>query len=418
MVSKDLLLQVIYEQRETHVDLGVTRQIDDALVACPEILVISGVRRCGKSVLLRQIQARQPVADYYLSFDDERLMQFTVADFAMLAQVFIEEFGEQRLFCFDEIQNVPGWERFVSRLYSQGNKVIVTGSNASLLSRELGTFLTGRHVDKRLFPFSFAEFLAFEGHTCDRSTFHTTAGRAMMSKWVNEYLRLGGFPQYLRNRNGEYLQTLYADIVYRDIVARHGLDSARPLRELVYYLASNGTHRFTYNSVAKATGIKSSDMVKSYIGFLEDTFLVFVLNKFDNKAGVQLRSPKKIYFIDNALQWQIGFNASPNTGMLLENAVCIELLRKGCEVYYYGNGHECDFVLRRGTRVVQALQVTVSLRTSQATRQRELAGLESAMQAFDLDEGWIITLDEQEELTTAQGQTVHVVPVWRWLLGQ
>ena len=146
MITKQSLLQIVYEQNRVKTDVTIPRRIDPKLLSCPEVLIITGVRRCGKSTLLRQIQQRSADRDYYINFDDERLINFTVEDFQTLNEVFFSEFGEQHTYYFDEIQNVPGWERFVDRLYTTGNKVYVTGSNAKLLSRELGTLLTGRHV--------------------------------------------------------------------------------------------------------------------------------------------------------------------------------------------------------------------------------------------------------------------------------
>ena len=181
-MNKDLLRLVIYEQREHTAPLGIKRDIDSRLIECPEILIITGVRRCGKSVLMQQIRSRQTEKDYYLNFDDERLINFNVEDFQMLTEVFAENFGRQKTFYLDEIQNVKGWERFVSRLYNEGCKVFITGSNARLLSRELGTHLTGRHVSWELYPFSFQEYLSFNDIKIRREDFHTTQGKALIAR--------------------------------------------------------------------------------------------------------------------------------------------------------------------------------------------------------------------------------------------
>ena len=209
MITKQSLLQIVYEQNRVKTDVTIPRRIDPKLLSCPEVLIITGVRRCGKSTLLRQIQQRSADRDYYINFDDERLINFTVEDFQTLNEVFFSEFGEQHTYYFDEIQNVPGWERFVDRLYTTGNKVYVTGSNAKLLSRELGTLLTGRHVTMELYPFSFHEFMSYRGYEYDRKDFHTTAGRSRLGKHFAEYLRDGGFPQYLNNGSDIFLKSLY-----------------------------------------------------------------------------------------------------------------------------------------------------------------------------------------------------------------
>ena len=383
MVTKDLLRRVIYDQRELMEGLGVDRQILKEQIAAPEILVISGVRRCGKSVLMQQIKAKREEQDYYLSFDDDRLLHFEVEDFQVLYDVFVEDFGMQHSFYLDEVQLIPGWERFVDRLYSHKNKVFVTGSNAFLLSKELGTLLTGRHLKQELWPMSFVEYLMLKDVVWEKKDLYTTEGRAKMLNLQDAYLNEGGFPQYLSTRNPRYLKELYNDIIYRDIVVRHKLPSDRQIREVAYYLASNYTHRFTYNSVAKATGIKSADTATDYIGYLEESYLVGVVTKYDYKVGEQMKSPKKVYFVDNGLVSHIGFNFSNNFGQKLENAVYVELRRREKEIFYFHDKGECDFVIREGKDIVAAYQVTVSLK-DEKTRKRVEDGLKAAMDAFGL----------------------------------
>lgn len=414
MVTKDLLRQVIYEQRGLNEPLGVKRKIAQEQIEAPEVLVISGVRRCGKSVLLQQVRAGQKEQDYCLCFDDDRLLHFEVSDFQLMCDVFAEDFGMQNTFYLDEVQLIEGWERFVDRLYSHHNKVFVTGSNAHLLSKELGTLLTGRHLTQELWPMSFMEYLELRDEKWQKSDLFTTAGKARLVNLQNAYLHEGGFPQYLQTKNPRYLKELYNDIIYRDIVARHKLTSDRQIREMTYYLASNFTHRFTYLSVAKATRIKSSETVQDYIRYLEEAYLVGVLTKYDYKVGEQIKSPKKIYFIDNGLVAQIGFSFSGNMGPRLENAVYVELRRQDKEVFYYQDKWECDFVVRENARIAKAYQVTISM-TDANTRQRELNGLVAAMDAFDLKEGVVITMYESEELTLDDGRLIHVLPYYRWI---
>lgn len=414
MTSKEQIREVIYDQRNLYIDLGIERKIDQSLVDCQEVLVLTGVRRCGKSVLMQQIRAKRSEKDYFISFDDDRLLHFTVDDFQLLYDVFVEDFGVQHTFYFDEIQLVDGWERFVDRLYKHGNKVIVTGSNAKMLSRELGTLLTGRHVSKEVYPFSLSEYMELLGVKVTRDSFYTTEGRAMLQNVQKDYLKDGGFPQYLRSKNVEYLKSLYNDIIYRDIIVRYRLMSDKPLKETVYYLISNATHLFTYNSVAKSVGLKSSETVKDYISYLEETYLVGLLPKYDVKVGEQIKSPKKIYFIDNALVGIIGFSFSGNEGSRLENAVYIELRRRGKELFYHNDGNECDFIVREGLRITEAYQVCVSMQ-EEKTRQRELEGIRSAMKAYSLSEGYIITREETEDVKVEEG-VVHLVSFARWIL--
>ena len=415
MVTKELLRQVIYEQREMKGGLGVERDTLQQWRKTREILVISGVRRCGKSVLLQQIRAKQQEQDYFLSFDDDRLLHFTVEDFQILLEVFVEDFGEQHTFYLDEPQLVLGWERFVDRLYNHGNQVFVTGSNAFMLSKELGTLLTGRHLKMELYPMSLAEYAMMKGVDWEKKDFYTTVGRSKLLNLQKGFLKEGGFPQYLNSGDPRYLRELYNDIIYRDIVVRHRLPSEKQIKEVAYYIASNYTHKFTYQSIAKAANIKSTETVSDYIGYLEDSYLIGVLTKFDYKVGEQIKSPKKAYFVDNGLVSQVGFSFSENWGNKLENAVYVELRRRGKELYYYNDGKECDFIVREKRIITEAIQVSVSL-NDPATKEREEAGLLAAMNAFGLSEGTIITMDEAEERSLDDGRRLHVVPFYRWFL--
>ena len=364
---------------------------------------------------MQQIRAKELEQDYFLSFDDDRLIHFTVEDFQLLYDVFMEDFGAQHTFYLDEPQLIAGWERFVDRLYKHGNKVYVTGSNAFMLSKELGTLLTGRHLTHELYPMSLREYASMKEVGIAPKDFYTTEGRAKLSNLQTGFLKEGGFPQYLSTGDPRYLRELYNDIIFRDLVVRNKLPSEKPIKEVTYYLASNFTHKFTYQSIAKATKIKSPETINAYIGYLEECYLVGVLTKYDHKVGEQIKSPKKVYFIDNGLVSQVGFSFSENLGKKLENAVYIELRRRNLELFYFCDSSECDFVVRENGSIVQAYQVTVSLKDPK-TRKREEEGLLAAMKAFGLREGTIITLDESEEKTLPDGMVLHVMPFYRWCL--
>ena len=415
MITKELLKQVIYDQRHIKSGETISRDIDLSVFKSNEISVISGIRRCGKSVLMHQLCDMFTEHDYFINFDDDRLMHFSLEDFTLLHEVFIEEFGVQHTFYFDEIQLIPGWERFADRIYTSGNKVIVTGSNAYMLSRELGTLLTGRHLTQQLYPFSFNEFLRCKGVEVDKQDLYVTENRVQLLQKQREFMQSGGFPQYVTSNNPRILRELYNDIMYRDIIVRHHLPSERPIRELGYYLASNNTHRFTFSSLSKAINIKSVDTVKDYLSYFEETYLIGIITKYSHKVGEQLKSPRKAYFIDTGLASQIGFNLSDNIGKKLENAVYVELLRRGHDIYYYDDGPECDFITRQGSTVIAAYQVCASMNQPE-TVGRELDGLISAMNAFGLQEGYIITLDQYEERKHTDGRYIHIIPFYRWVL--
>lgn len=414
---KDLLKRIIFEQQDACRRLRqntIPRHIEEEWLNTSEILIITGIRRCGKSVLLQQLRERMQERDFFFNFDDERLVRFSVSDFQTLQECFYELFGEQHTYYFDEIQNVEGWEVFVRRLYNEGNKVIVTGSNARMLSRELGTHLTGRYIAVETYPFSFGEYLALSDIHPTQMDFYTTAGRSLLVGRFRDYLERGGFPRYLQSSSSAYLSALYESILFRDVMARNGLTNEKEMKELVFYLASNATKRFTFSSLGRVVGVRHAETIKNYLEYIQQTYMIFLLLKYDTSLKVQMSNPKKVYFIDNAIVSRIGFNVTDNVGVKLENLVFVELKRRGYDVFYYADKKECDFLVRQGCCITQAIQVTVSM-TEANTRKRELEGLREAMRAFDLKEGYILTMDEKETVML-DDRPVHVLPAWEWII--
>lgn len=412
---KELLKTVIADQLKlVWNDSFVRREFPEMLTKGEDIVVISGIRRCGKSTLLNQIRSGYREQDYYMNFDDERLLNFQVADFQELHEIFIELFGKQTTFWFDEIQNVQGWERFIRRLHESGNKVFITGSNATMLSRELGTHLTGRYIRHELFPFSFKEFLLLNKFELNDKTIYSTEEKAELRRLYNAYFLSGGFPYYLKFGDDNYLKSLYESILYRDVMARHNLTGEKELKELVYLLASNVARLFSNNRLAAAVGLKNATTIKNYLDFLQDTYLLFAVNKFDFSARKQLQNARKIYFIDNALIRKLGFMFSEDRGRFLENMVFIELKRRRKEIYYFKGKAECDFLLRDGINITGAIQVCYAFGDKE-TRDRELKGLMEALEVFHLDNGWILT-DDTEETFEQNGKTIRIMPVWKWLM--
>lgn len=415
---KDLLKQIILEQQEIlHAQNKryVQRYIADEWLQTSEILIISGIRRCGKSVLMQQIRDRLVEKDFFFNFDDERLANFKLDDFQKLQECFVELFGEQHTYYFDEIQNIEGWERFVRRLYNAGNKIIITGSNARMLSRELGTHLTGRYIQVEIYPFSFQEYLVMNEIPVNAKTLYTTTGRATMVKSFVKYMECGGFPKFLQDGSVSYLTSLYESIIYRDILTRNGLTNEKEMLEMMFYLASNATKRVTYSSLGKVVGIQHPDTIKNYLEYIQQTYLISQLFRYAPSVKKQMMSPKKIYFVDNAIIKRIGFNATENNGVFLENLVFIELKRRGWDVYYYADKKECDFIVRKGLHISDAYQVTLKMDSPQ-TREREIAGVREAMQAYSLSKGYILTFEGKETINFDDGTIVEVVPVWEWIL--
>ena len=412
---KQLLKDIIIDQKSfLPSKKTIIRSFPEKYLNNEEIIIISGVRRCGKSVLLQQIRDRLPQKDYFFNFDDDRLGNFTVENFQQLYEVFIELYGEQNYFYFDEIQNIAGWEHFAKRLYNSGKKVFITGSNARMLSKELGTYLTGCYIAIELYPFSFSEFLDFREQQHLLGDISGTIARGEIQSAFNDYLKQGGFPIYLRSEDGIVLKTLYDNILYKDVMVRNQIVNEREVKELVYYTVSNIGKPLTYTSLAKVIGVKNPTTVKNYLEYIENTYLLFSLSKLDYSVKAQLRNPKKVYAIDNALVSRLGFHFSGEEGRLLENMVYIELRRRGGEIFYHNSGNaECNFVVRDGFRVVQAIQACYLLGSSD-TREREILGIQDAMDTYQLLEGTIITNTHEEELKYGD-KMIHILPAWKWL---
>jgi predicted AAA+ superfamily ATPase len=422
-VHKSLLKEIVLEQEKDRqdIDAGIPRaalSIASRHATLPHAVVVSGVRRSGKSTLLNQI-----ISDlykkgvYYFNFEDERLVDFDVDDFNHLYEVFLELYGDKKIFFFDEVQNVPQWEVFVRRMQGKGCKFFITGSNASLLSKELGTKLTGRNVNVELFPFSFREFLSFKGFHLSKNGLSLTSERAAIKKYFAEYLKYGGMPEYLKYQDTTLLKRLYEDILYRDIVARYGIKQVKPLRELGLYFLSNIGGTFSYNNLKNVLGLGSMNTIKRYADFMENSYLIFLVSKFSYSLKQQFVSLKKIYCIDNGLSEAVAFQFSKNKGKFLENLVFLELRRKFQEIYYYKttNNLEVDFLFKSGKNDLKLIQVADNL-DNEKTRQRELNALEKAMDELKLKTALILTEDTEEEIVL-KGKVLMVKPIYKWLLG-
>lgn len=417
MITKEILRQIALQQKNEgfSTEKTVKREILDDILNWfrdDRIIILTGLRRSGKSTILKQII--QTKSDYcYINFEDERFIGFKAQDFEQLNEVLVEIYSAPKIYFFDEVQNIEKFETFVRRLHEQGKKVIITGSNASLLSKELGTRLTGRYRSFEVYPFSFTEFLKFKAIKPDKDWFYITERKVQLIKLFEEYLSEGGLPEYLKNRDREYIKTLYENILYRDIITRYSIRRQRVVKELVNILTTNISCPFTYNSLKKDLGLSNSITVKEYVSYLNAAYLFFELQKFDFSVRRQLNSPKKIYIIDPAFNKISGFNFSMDKGRILENLVFIELRRRNKDVYYYSNKNECDFLIRDGTRVREAIQVCYIF--DENNRGREVNGLVEVMDKFNLKQGWILTQEQEEEMMIA-GRKIKLMPVWKWLL--
>jgi uncharacterized protein len=417
MINISDLRKIVLKQKEEieKTDVTVERNILTEILNWfkdNRVIILTGIRRCGKSTILKQIMQEQENF-CYVNFEDERFLDFKAQDFEQLNEILIEVYNNPKIYFFDEIQNIEKFETFVRRLQDEGKKIVITGSNASLLSKEFGTRLTGRYKPFEIFPFSFSEYLIFKNIIFEKDWNFKTEKRVEIKKAFNEYLEFGGFPEYLKTKDKEYIRNVFENILYKDVIARYAIKKQKIIKELISILATNISSTFTYNSIKTTLNLGNSITVKEYISYLANSYLFFELPKFDFSLRRSLNSPKKIYLIDSAFNQIAGFNFSPNTGKNLENAVFVELKRRKKEIYYFSEENECDFVIKEGNRIIEAIQVCYDF--NKDNKEREVKGLIEALNKFKLKEGIIITLDQEDEFE-AEGKKIILMPVWKWVL--
>ena len=402
MITKSIVETVINEQKSAV--LGANQGQERALLDKINIsstdfaYIISGIRRCGKSTLLNQYIATNIKEEFiFLNFESAKLYTFSINDFQLLDEIVAEK--NCKWLIFDEIQIVDGWELYVRQKLDEGFKILITGSNASLLSKELGTKLTGRHITKELFPFSYNEFCSFKKLVPNEQS-------------LESYLSLGGFPAYLKEQNNEIHTALLDDIIYRDIAVRHQIRDVKSLKQLVVFLATNCSKLISANKLKQYINVKSTATILEYLHYFEQSYLIQLVPKFSYSHKVQLVNPRKIYFIDNGLQQAVSASFSKDLGRKLENMVFWELRRLGKQLFYYNEkGKECDFVIGHQDVIEQAIQVCHFMNLENQTR--EIDGLVEAMTFFSLDKGLIITFN-QEDVLIKNGKRIELIPAYKY----
>ncbi|HDK41800.1 MAG TPA: ATP-binding protein, partial [Candidatus Pacearchaeota archaeon] len=349
----------------------------------------------------------------YINFDDIRMADFDTDNFLDIEDIASEIFGSKAkvIYFLDEMQNIKLWEKWVNNLYSKDIKVFVTGSNSSLLSSEISTYLTGRNKVVDLYPFSFKEFLILRGV---KTEYQTTSEKQYLISLFQEYFKKGGFPLILKNNDLELSKQYFEDILYKDIISRYDIRKTKEYKDLVLYLFSNVGSTYSYSTLKQVSGIKSLSMIKNYIDYLKNVFLGFTINKFDYSIKKQKVSSSKFYAGDNSFLKTVAFNFSENAGHRLENLVFINLLRKGKELYYHHEKTECDFVIKQGLKIIEVIQVSLNL-SNPKTKNREIEGLMEAMNKYKLKKGLILTLEEEDEINL-KSKKIIVKPVWKWML--
>ena len=414
---------VLYDQRDEVRALMATplcsrAEEKELELSSPLAQVVIGVRRSGKSTLCLKFLNERGIDFAYVNFDDDRLHNVVTEDLNNILNALYQVYGDFKYLFIDEIQNVEGWQLFVNRLLRQRLHIFITGSNSKLLSNELTTHLTGRHIRIEMFPFSFAEYCSATG--VDTQSL-TTKADALRQKALGDFLLDGGFPELLHTtRKRPYIDTLLNAIIKDDIAKRFKVRHVDVLANLANHLADNFCQEFRPKEVAEAIGV-SAPTISTYYSYLKEAFLLLGIHKFSFKSRERIRN-EKVYVVDTAfVQHRDNTFSTQNLGWRLENIIYIELLRR-CrpqfiDVFYYRCAQwEVDFVVAQGGRVVSLLQVCYNV-SVEKTLNRELRGLVKASEKFGCDDLTLITADQTDTINKA-GKTIHIVKATDWLLQQ
>jgi len=413
---KDVILGQKAELEQTFNEPYVEREAKPFSLTHNLIKVIIGPRRAGKSFFVIH-SLRKQGSFGYANFDNEELTQ--IKEYDEIISEINQAYDNPKVIFFDEIQNLPKWELFVNRLQRQGFNIVVTGSNSNLLSKELATHLTGRHMPTNILTFSFSEFLVAK--KIDTKKVPTTKIKELFF----EYLQKGGYPETIVKDldSKQYLGVLFESILYKDIIKRYNTRKGKEIEKLALFLLSNSGSEFSHTSTSSAIGLKSHLTAQKYLGYLEEAYLFFTVNNFSFKTKQQAQS-KKIYCFDNGLITAKAYQSSQNLGKLLENVVAIYLKRQEIEnkinFYYWKNQQreEVDFVVKEGLKVTQLIQVCYDPSKSE-TKKREVRALIKAGQDTGCKNLLVITNDyeakEEHEWFGAKA-SIQFIPAWKWLL--
>jgi predicted AAA+ superfamily ATPase len=403
----------------------------EKLLTTRQIIVVTGARRSGKSFLMRQLAKKliengvEKNSTLIVNFEDPRFTELNAKNLQEIYEIYLELLSPKKkpYIFLDEIQEVKNWEKFVRSLHElQKAHIIISGSNAKLLSKELSTLLTGRHVDITVFPLSFSEFLNFNNIYL-KNRLDIAGKRIEIKKLLREYIEFGSYPEVVLSKlKKEILLNYYADVLNKDLIRRYKIRKNEKLETLARFYLTNISHSITFNSIEKFLGI-SADTVEKFSGYFEDVYLLFFLKRFSYGIKEQEKSPRKVYCIDTGLSNTIGFKFSQNVGKLAENIVLLELKRREArdlnfKVYYWKDvsNRETDFVIKEGTKVTKLIQVCWDI-TNFETKKREVIGLLKSMEEFQLKEGIIITEDYTAE-ETINNRKIKFLPLWEWLLNE
>ena len=393
MITKQQLGEIVSEQSENFKKKRLIPRLTDFPVESKRITIITGIRRCGKSTLIRQ-KFQDSGDAVYLNFEDPRLINFAVEDFIKLEQLMTET-GKSKLI-LDEVQNIDKWEIYARSANEKGIPIFITGSNASMLSRELGTHLTGRYKQIELFPFSYPEFLSYFNLERNPENFE-------------KYFSSGGFPEFYEDNDTDYFRILLKDIITRDIAVRRKITNENQLVRLAVHLLSNIGKEFSFNNISKSLEFKSVRTVIDYCDYLRESYLVDLVPQFSFSIKKQQANAKKVYCTDTALATANSLSFSKDMGCKLENVVYNKIRQSGKDIFYFKTGSaECDFLIKQQEQIVSVIQVCWEVNNENMTR--ELKGLQSAIKETGATDAKIITFNQEDNL-----DGIPVIPVWKWL---
>ncbi len=393
MITEEILREVIKENDFSISKKETIKREKELPLISDSVIVVTGIRRCGKSTILQQLLKRVK-KKVFLNFEDTRLEGFELSDFQKLEKIAIAE--KINCYIFDEIQNIHQWEKYVRSSHDKGFQIFITGSNAAMLSRELGTKLTGRNIQTELFPFNYLEYLRFKKEKPS----------VISSK---NYLTNGGFPEYLISTDPEYLRNLLRDIVIRDIAVRRNIKNEHIILRLALYLISNVGKEVSYNKISKIIGIKSVRTTINYCDFLKESYLLDFIPRFSYSIKQQQINPKKVYAIDTGMARANSLSFSEDDGRILENAVFIRLRQHSQDILFFRDEQsECDFLVRKNDKIIFVAQVCWHL--TENNLKRELLGLQNAMSVTGVKNGIIITFNQEDTFGK-----IKAIPFWKWM---
>ncbi len=387
-------------------------------VANDLVKIVLGPRRAGKSIFSAHLLRDNKPA--YANFDDENLVK--VKNYDEITKQLHEIYGNKKYLLFDEIQNLPDWELFINRLHRQGYNVMLTGSNAKLLSKELSTSLTGRHIPIEILPFNFHEFLIAKKFVFKEDEINIPEIKGQLLNLLKQYMTNGGFPELIVKELEPkgYLDILLNSQIFTDIVKRYKLRLSQKIYDLEIFLLNNFASEFSYRKLSNQLGFSSVATLEKFLGYLKEAYLLYVLERYSHKAGERLNLPKKAYMVDNGYIAAKAVQVSANNGKLMENLVFSELLKRGNRpnqnLFYYKtkNNKEIDFILHNGLKTKSLVQVAYNI-DKMGIKEREMSALAQASAELKCKDLMVLTWD-CEKNETFKNKKIKFIPVWKWLL--